>query len=251
MLNAVIRREVTTTLHNRYVQVFALLLVAGSLAVVGTAGGAASVPFGTLLLLLYVVPLFAVLVGVHAAHEDLEEGPILFSHPISRRTLVLGKLAVLVGAMAAVMTLALLPAGWTVASARPLGVLWGLGLALIGVWGSTGLAVGACTQNRARGLVAGLSVWFGSLVLYDLCTLLLSGVDALQARPAVWVSILLLNPADAVRLAGMTALEGVSFTAPGSSDAVATLLAWTPAWTAVLAVAWTAAATVIAYRAMR
>ena len=150
--------------------------------------------------------------------------------------------------MAVVVTLALLPVAGQGAAGRSLAVLWGLGLALVGVWGSTGLAVGVYTANRARGLVAGLCVWFGSLVLYDLATLLLAGVDTMQARPAVWTSLLLLNPTDAVRLAGMTALEGVSFTAPGSSKTVATLLAWTPVWTAVLAVGWTAAAFVWAGR---
>jgi hypothetical protein len=42
------------------VQVFALLLVAGSVTIVGASGSATSGTFGALLLLLYVVPLFVV-----------------------------------------------------------------------------------------------------------------------------------------------------------------------------------------------
>lgn len=236
-LRAIVRREVTTTLHNRYLQVFAALLLVGSGTVVGTSGAASSVAFGMLLLLLYVVPLFAVLVGVHAAHEDAEERALLLSHPVPRGTYVLGKLATLAGAFALVLTLALAPTAWRVASAAPVAVLGGLGLALILIWGSTGLAVGAWTASRSRGLMGALCAWFGSLVLYDLATLALAG--AMQAWPSAWVALLLLNPSDAVRLAGMTALEGVAFTAPGSSAGVATLLAWTPAWVGVLTVAWT------------
>lgn len=250
VVQSIVQREVSTTLHNRYVQFFALLLVAGSLTVVGAAGSAASVSFGTLLLLLYVIPLFAVLIGVSAAQEEREEQPILLSHPLPRGRFVASKLAVLAGALVLVLTLALLPVGVRVGSGYALGVLWSLGLALVLVWGSTGLAIGFYAANRARGLVLGLCVWFASLVLYDLCTFLLAGVDALQAWPTVWVSLLLLNPADAVRLAGLTALDGVSFTAPGTTEAVTTLLAWTPVWALVLTGLWTAGATLLAWRGL-
>jgi ABC-type transport system involved in multi-copper enzyme maturation permease subunit len=250
IVQAILRREAVTTLHNRYVQIFALLLAAGSLTVVGAAGSAASVSFGALLLLLYVIPLFAVLIGVSAAQEEREEQPLLLSHPLPRGWFVGGKLAVLAGALALVLTLALIPVGIRVGSAASTGVLWGLGLALVLVWGSTGLAVGFAAKNRARGLVLGLTIWFASLVLYDLCTFLLAGVDAMQARPTLWVSLLLLNPADAVRLAGLTALDGLSFTAPGTTEAVATLLAWTPLWTVGLTVLWTVGATLLARRAL-
>jgi hypothetical protein len=46
----------------------------------------------------------------------------------------------------------------------------------------------------------------------------------------------------------MTALEGVSFAAAGSDPAVRALLAWAPAWAAALAVLWTGAAALVAWR---
>ena len=64
-LRAVIRREAITTHHNRFVQVFALVLLAGS-AVVAMTSRPDAVPFGVLLLFLYVVPLFGLLVSVSA-----------------------------------------------------------------------------------------------------------------------------------------------------------------------------------------
>lgn len=247
---AVVQRDVATMLHNRYLHVFAVLLLGGSVAVAGTTAAPASLSFGMLLLFLYVVPLFAVLVGVHAAHEELEEHDLLFSHPLSYGTFVGGKLVTLAGALSAVLTLALLPSLLRIASLQTLATLWGLGLALILIWSSTGLAIGASTSRRTRGLVAALCVWFGSLVLYDLVAFALSGLEVARAWPVAWVALLLVNPADAVRLAGMTALQDVSFTAPGSSDAVAEMLAWTPAWVGVLTLAWTGAALVVARRAL-
>lgn len=248
VLRAIVRREASTALHNRYLHVFTALLVLGSVTVVGTSGAAEAVAFGMLLLFLYVVPLFAVLVGVHSAHEELDERPLLLSHPLPRGTFVVGKLVTLGGLLGGVLTLALIPVAGRVASAASLAVLWGLGGALVAIWTSTGLAVGACTSTRARGLVAALCVWFGSLVLYDLFTFALAGIDVVQAWPSAWVSLLLFNPSDAVRLAGLTALEGVSFTAPGSSNAVTTLLRWTPAWVVALTLGWTTAAVALARR---
>jgi hypothetical protein len=154
------------------------------------------------------------------------------------------------GALTAVLTLALLPVILRVTSGRPVVVLWALGVSLTLIWSSTGLAIGALTSRRTRGLVAALCVWFESLVLYDLAAFTLSGFEAVRAWPAAWVGLLLLNPADTVRLAGMMALQDVSFTAPGSSEIVAQMLAWTPAWVAVLTATWTVGATIIARRAL-
>jgi len=247
---AVVRRDVATMLHNRYLQVFALLLLGGSATVVGTTDASAPASFGMLLLFLYIIPLFGILVGVHAAQEEMEEHDLLFSHPLSYDTFVGGKLLTLAGALTAVLTLALLPVILRVTSGRPVVVLWALGVSLTLIWSSTGLAIGALMSRRTRGLVAALCVWFGSLVLYDLAAFTLSGFESVRAWPAAWVGLLLLNPADAVRLAGMMALQDVSFTAPGSSEIVAQMLAWTPAWVGLLTATWTVGATAIARRAL-
>lgn len=237
-LRAVIRREAITTRHNRFVQVFALVVWVGSGAVAAWAGRTDAVPFGLLLLFLYVVPLFGLLVGVSAAHEERDEQPFLLSQPVSRRAYVLGKAIMLGAALVGVLLLALVPAIWTVASAGPVVLLGGLGVALALVSVSGGLAVGYYTATRARGLMAALLAWFAAFGLYDVLALALSGLDLVQQVPALWVAVLLINPLDAVRLAGLLGLEQVPFSVAGAAAWMEPMTAWLPLWVAVLTIGW-------------
>ncbi|MFB6231058.1 MAG: hypothetical protein ABEL04_07860, partial [Salinibacter sp.] len=107
---AIIRREVTTTLHNQFVQIFAVLVGGSGLATAFLSGRPEAVPFGLLLLFLYVVPLFGLLIGVSAAHEEHDERAFLWSQPVPRAAFVLGKTATLVAALALVLLLPLIPA---------------------------------------------------------------------------------------------------------------------------------------------
>lgn len=246
-LRAVMRREVITTRHNRFVQVFALVVLAGSAAVVATSRPDA-VPFGMLLLFLYVVPLFGLLVGVSAAHEEREELPFLLSQPVPRRTYVLGKAGVLSAALVGVLLLALIPAAVAVIAATPVLLLGGLGAVLAVISVSGGLALGHYTATRARGLMAALLTWFAAFGLYDVLALGLSGLGVMQQLPALWVAVLLLNPIDAVRLVGLFGLEQVPFSVAGAATWVEPLTTWLPLWVGLLAIGWTAGALALAGR---
>jgi len=248
---AVLRREVTTTFHNRFVQIFAIVVWAGSIGVAALSGRPSALPFGLLLLFLYVVPLFGLLGGVSAAHEERDERAFLWSQPVPRAVYVLGKTATLAGTLAAVLAVALLTAVVGGAGAGPVALLWGLGVALVLVSVSAGVTVGQYTTSRARGLMMALTLWFGAFALYDAVALGLSGVGAVQQWPALWVGLLLLNPVDAVRLAGLFGLENVPFSAPGDAAWMADLLAWLPAWVAGLTLAWTALLLFVACRRLR
>ena len=248
---AVLRREVTTTLHNRFVQIFATVVWAGSIGVAALSGRPSALPFGLLLLFLYVVPLFGLLGGVSAAHEERDERAFLWSQPVPRAVYVLGKTTTLVGTLAAVLAGALLPAAVGGVGPGALGLLWGLGVALVRVSVSAGVTVGQYTTSRARGLMMGLMLWFGAFALYDALALALSGVAWVQQWPAFWVGLLLLNPVDAVRLTGLFGLENVPFSAPGEAAWMADLLAMLPVWVGGLTVAWTALLLVLACRRLR
>jgi len=245
---AILRREATTTLHNRFVQIFAAVVLGGSIAVGALSGRPSALPFGLLLLFLYVVPLFGLLIGVSAAHEERDERAFLWSQPVPRAAYVLGKTTVLVLALAGVLLAALVAAAVEGAAAGTLALLWGLGGALVLVSVSAGVAVGQYTASRARGLMAVLTLWFGAFALYDAVALGLSGVGWVQNLPAFWVGLLLLNPVDAVRLAGLFGLENVPFSAPGEAAWLTDLLAWLPAWVAGLTLAWTALLLTLACR---
>ncbi|MFB6231757.1 MAG: hypothetical protein ABEL04_11445, partial [Salinibacter sp.] len=149
------------------------------------------------------------------------------------------------------LLLPLIPAALVAPSVGALALLWGLGSALVVVSVSAGVAVGQYTTSRARGLMAALGVWFVAFALYDTLALVGAGVEVLQGVPMLWVGLLLLNPVDAVRLAGLFGLENVPFSAPGKAAWIAELTAWLPAWVAVLAVAWTALVLTLACRRLR
>ncbi len=248
---AIIRREVQTTLHNQFVQIFAVLVLAGGLATAFLSGRPEAVPFGLLLLFLYVVPLFGLLIGVSTAHEEHDERAFLWSHPVPRSAFILGKAATLVVALALVLLLPLIPAAIAAPSFGALALLWGLGAALVVVSVSAGVAVGQYTTTRARGLMAVLVVWFGAFALYDTLALMGAGVEALQSWPALWVGLLLLNPVDAVRLAGLFGLENVPFAALGKAAWGAEMATWLPAWVAVLSVVWAALLLTLACRRLQ
>jgi len=116
---------------------------------------------------------------------------------------------------------------------------------------SGGVAVGQYTTSRARGLMMALTLWFGAFALYDAVALGLSGFEWMQQWPAFWVSLLLLNPIDATRLAGLFGLENVPFSAPGEAAWMADLMAWLPAWVAGLTLAWTTLLLMLACRRLR
>jgi hypothetical protein len=240
VVRALFRREATTTYHNRFVQIFAVIVCGGSIAVGTLSGRPSAIPFGLLLLFLYVVPLFGLLIGVSASHEENAERAFLWSQPVPRAAYVLSKTVTLVGALAAVLLLALGAAAVTGAALGTLALLWGLGVALVLVSVSAGVAVGQYTTSRARGLMMALTLWFGLFALYDALALALSGVAVLQQTPLLWVGLLLLNPVDAVRLTGLFALENVPFSAPGEAAWMVDLLTWLPAWTGLLTLGWVA-----------
>jgi len=236
--NALLHREATTAFHNRFVQIFALVVWGGSLGVGLLSGRPEAIPFGLLLLFLYVVPLFGLLIGVSAAHEEQGERAFLWSQPVPRSVYVMSKTTVLVAALAGVLLLALLSAAIGGANLGTLALLWGLGVALVLVSVTAGVAVGQYTTGQARGLMMALTLWFRAFALYDILALALSGIDVLQAVPGLWVGLLLINPVDTVRLTGLFGLGNVPFSAPGKAAWMADLLAWLPTWTAVLSLGW-------------
>lgn len=247
----IVRREITTTFHNRFVQIFAIVAWAGSIAVAALSGRPNAVPYGLLLLFLYLVPLFGLLVGVSAAHEERDERAFLWSQPVPRAAFVLGKAATLIVALSAVLLGALVAGAVMGAAAGTLALLWGLGTGLVLVSVSAGLAAGQYTTSRARGLMAVLVVWVVAFALYDAMALGLSGLKAMQALPAIWVGLLLVNPIDATRIAGLFALENVPFSSPGEAAWIGDLMAWLPAWTAVLTVIWTGLLLALACRRLQ
>jgi ABC-type transport system involved in multi-copper enzyme maturation permease subunit len=232
-------REWRTILRNRFLQVFsALALLAGWAAVVsGPSPG--SLPYIYLQLILYLVPLFTALIGISSAHGELEEHQFLFSQPLRRFHLVLGKWTALLSVSAAVLLLAFLPALLSGAAPFPLLALWAKSLALASIFIGLGLAVGFSTNDRSRGLIYVLTLWLLLLIGFDLAAYFAAQFPAARNYPAAWFFLLLTNPIDAVRIAALFALEEIPFTIPGENKLVAQGAAHLGKWVLFLSVAWT------------
>jgi Cu-processing system permease protein len=143
---------------------------------------------------------------------------LLFSQPIARRTILLGKLLGLFEALVAAQALGFGAAGVAIfsqsgneglagfvmlfAASAALTAIF-LGLAAL-------LAATAIGRRRTRALALALVVWFFAVILFDVLALGLASL--LPSGPASRVLIVgvLLNPVDAVRTAALLGIEGAA-----------------------------------------
>jgi Cu-processing system permease protein len=250
------RRELMETIRSRWVVLSAALFGVLALALsvfgmrsvgVGGFGGFSRTAIGLLNLVLYLVPLLALLLGINSMAAEREEGPleVLLAQPITRQSVVLGKFCGLAAALAAALFGGFGAAGLAIgvasADADVAGYLMlllrsiGLGLAFL----SLGIWIASAAATRLRALSWGLLLWFTTVLLYDLAivgaTALLGGA-ALRAALGL---LLVANPVDLVRVGtlihlgdaqsfGLTAQALIGFLrgAYGSALLASALLAW-------------------------
>lgn len=220
-------KEFQDGLRNRWVLAGVLLL--GGLALVLAAVGSA--PVGTVQgsalattvaslasLTVYIVPLIALMLSHDAIVGENERGTLLLllAYPVTRSEVLLGKfmghaailaVAVCTGYGVAGVFLSLV----TDSSVQDLSALAGLivtSVLLGAVFLGLGYAMSAMVRERASSVGAAFGLWLALVVLYDLAL-----VGALLADTKQWVSpsllstLMLLNPADAFRMANLAALD--------------------------------------------
>jgi Cu-processing system permease protein len=171
-------------------------------------------------LVLLLVPLTALLVGVTALAPDRGAAELLFSQPVPRRTILIGKLAGLFQALVAAQALGFGAAGLVVFSRSGAGadglsaflavmaasaVLTAVFLALAALLGGT--AIG---RRRTRALALALVAWFVAAVLFDVAALGLASLLPSGPASRVLVVAVIVNPVDAVRTATLLAVEGAA-----------------------------------------
>lgn len=220
------RRELTDAVRSRWVLLsgglFALLALALALVGMRSVGlggvaGFSRTAIGLLNLVLYLVPLLALLLSITSMAAEREEGAleVLLAQPIARPAVVLGKFAGLGAALAIALFGGFGGAGLVIAIAGGdlaaggylLLVLRSLGLGLCFL--SLGLWLASVSASRVRALMGGLLLWFGSVLLYDL---LVVGATALFGGAALKSALgllLIANPVDLVRIAALIQLGGV------------------------------------------
>lgn len=225
LLRLFAREERVLALRSRWTQIFAgvFALVASGAAGAGyvLSGGQGVQDFARtaaslLQLVLLLVPLTALVIGVMALAPERGAAEIVFSQPVGRGTVLLGKLLGLFQALAAAQALGFGVAGILIHSQSGPEGLQGFLLLVAASLVTTavflGLAalvcVGSVGEKRARSLAIALVVWFAAEALFDLAALGLATLLPSGSASRVIILATLVNPLGAVRTGTLLGIEG-------------------------------------------
>lgn len=227
LLRLIAREELVLALRSRWTQIFAVVfgLLASAVAGAGyvLSGGHGVQDFARtavslVQLVLLLVPLTALVIGVLSLSSERGAAELLFSQPISRRTILLGKLLGLFEALAAAQAVGFGAAGVLVHSQSGSDGLSGFLLVVFASLVTTAvflglaalLAAGAVGRRRTRALALALVVWFAAVVLVDLAALGLASILPSGTASRVIMVAAIVNPVGAVRTGALLAVEGTA-----------------------------------------
>ena len=220
------RYELLLAVRSRWLQTFALVFAALTLAVAGAgyilSGGHGVQDFARtavslVQIVLLLVPLSALVFGGLALTSERGAAELLYSQPVSRGAVLAGRVLGVWLALAAAELLGFGIAGLVVRSQAGLdglgryAALVAAALVLTAVFLSVAaLLASANTGRRTRVLASALVVWFVTVVLFDVAVL---GVASLlrsgsASRLLIWAT--LVNPVDAARTGALLAIEGTA-----------------------------------------
>lgn len=220
-------QELALAVRARAMQIFALVFAALALAVSASgyilSGGSGVQDFARTAtslteLVLFVVPMMALLVGTTAFSPDQGAAELLFSQPIARRTLMCGKLLGVFTALVAAEAIGFGASGLVIFSqSGPEGLssflllgLAAVALTAVSVSVAALIAGGSGIRRRARALAIALSVWFVAVVLYDVVALGLASLLRSGAASRLLITATLANPVDAVRTGVLLGIQGTT-----------------------------------------
>jgi Cu-processing system permease protein len=221
------RQELILAVRSRWTQIFAVVFAGLSLAVASSgyilSGGSGVQDFARtaasmVQLVLLLVPLTSLLMGALALTPERGASELLYSQPVPRRTILLGKLLGLFEALAAAQALGFGAAGvviFTQAGGEGLGAflllaVGSLTLTAVFLGVAALIAAGAPERGRARVLAVALVVWFAAVVVFDVAALGLASLLPSGAASRVLIVAVLINPADAVRTGTLLTAEGTT-----------------------------------------
>jgi Cu-processing system permease protein len=218
------RQELLLAVRSRWTQIFAAVFAVLALAVASSgyvlSGGHGVQDFARTAaslveLVLLLVPLTALLIGVLSLAPERGAAELLFSQPVFRRAILLGKTAGLFVALSAAQALGFGAAGLVIFSRAGGSGLAGFGLLVLGSFVLTAVFLGlaalvsaGAVGRRTRALAIALVVWFGTVVLFDVAALGVASLLPSGPASRVLIVSVLVNPADAVRTGTLLGLEG-------------------------------------------
>ena len=217
------RQELTINIRNRWTMIFAgvfsVLVLAISYFGLVTAGaigfqGFARTSASLLNLVLYVIPLVALTMGTLSFTTDVSANELLFSQPVSRVEVMIGKLA---GLFASIVTATFVGfglagviigvrAGTEGASRFPILITFSLLLALIFL--NLSALISALCKRKAKAFGVSVFVWFFFVLFYDLLVIGSTFVFKERTANTVIFGSLFGNPVDIVRVGCLMLLDG-------------------------------------------
>ena len=221
------RQELVLAIRSRWTQTFAAAFAALSLAVAVSgyvlSGGSGVQDFARtaaslVQIVILLVPLTALLLGVLTLASDRGNAELLFSQPVSRGTILVGRVLGLFEALVSAQALGFGVAGLVIYSqagqegvsgflvvAAAAIVLTAICLSLAAL-----IAAGNIGRRRSRALALALVVWVALVFLIDLAAF--GGASLLRSGAAsrVLIATAIVNPVDAVRTAALLAIEGTA-----------------------------------------
>jgi Cu-processing system permease protein len=223
----VARQELLLAARSRWTQIFAaafaLLALAVSTSGYILSGGRGFQDFARtsaslVQLVVLVVPLASLLMGVLALAPERGTAELLFSQPVSRRAILLGKLLGLLAALAAAEFVGFGLAGLIVFSSTGEEGGWGYALLVLGSFLLTAaflaiaalIAAGAVGRKRTRALALAVVVWFVAVILLDLAALGVASLLPSTAASRLLIVSVMANPAGAVRTGALLGIEGTA-----------------------------------------
>lgn len=221
------RQELLLAVRSRWTQIFAVVFASLSVAVAGSGyiltGGRGVQDFARtaaslVQLVLLLVPLTSLIIGVLSLAPERGAAELLFSQPVPRRSILLGKLLGLFEALVAAQAIGFGAAGAVIFSQTGEA---GLGAFLLVALGSAALtaiflgvaaiiASGSPGRRRPRALALALVVWFVSVVLFDVAALGVASLLPSGTASRVLIVAVLVNPVDAVRTGALLGAEGTT-----------------------------------------
>lgn len=229
----VARQELLLAVRSRWTQIFAAVFAVLALGVSASgyilSGGHGFQDFARtsaslVQLVALVVPLASLLMGVLALAPERGTAELLFSQPIARRQILVGKLLGLLAALAAAESVGFGLAGLVVFENTGEEGGGGYALLVLGSFLLTAvflalaalIAAGAVGRKRARALAVALVVWFVTVVLLDLVALGVASLLPSTAASRVLIVSVLANPASAMRTGALLGIEGTAAFGSGS-----------------------------------
>jgi Cu-processing system permease protein len=229
------RRELAISIRNKWTAIFAVvfgvLITAISYFGSMTSGAAGFQGFNRtsaslLSLVLYLVPLVSLMMATQSFAGGAVENEILFSQPISRSEVLIGKVLGLFASMAAATLAGFGLGGLVIATQAEVDDVWGypifvaLSLVLSLVFLSLAALVSMISRRQTKAFGLALLIWFFFVIFYDL--LVLGGSLLFRERTANYFIFASLfgNPVDMVRVAGLISLQGEEIFGPAGAALV-------------------------------